>query len=80
MVCGAYQIAGHNQSPLGNFAVTSTFPYVMVFLPTVVRRAERTGGIRSPSVLLLRIEQLDIDVDVQLPSPPALVKFRVYPL
>lgn len=73
----AYQIAGQSQSPLGNLAVTSTFPYLMVFLPMVVRRADRTGGIRLPRVSLLWIEQLEMSVEVQLPSPPALVRLRV---
>ena len=71
-----YQIAGHSQSPFGNFAVTSTFPYLIVFLPAVVSLADRTGGIRLPSVALLLIEQLAISLEVQLPSPSALVKFR----
>lgn len=51
-----YQIAGHIQSPLGSFATTSTLPYLMVFLPDVVRRAERTGGMVVPSEELLLME------------------------
>lgn len=38
-----YQMAGHNQSPLGIRADTSTRPYLIVFLPAVVSRADRTG-------------------------------------
>lgn len=52
----AYQIAGQSQSPCGIFATTSTFPYLIIFLPCVVRRAERTGGIIAPVVQLLRSE------------------------
>ena len=60
--------------------MTSTLPYLMVFLPTVVMRADRTGGMSLPSVSLLRMEQLELAEEVQLPSPPALVRLSVYPL
>lgn len=51
-----YQIAGHNQSPLGSFATTSTLPYLMVFLPAVVIRADWMGGIVAPVDELLLTE------------------------
>jgi hypothetical protein len=40
-----YQSAGQSQSPAGILAVISTFPYLIVFFPFVLRRAERTGGM-----------------------------------
>lgn len=45
MYVSTYQSAGQSQSPFGIFAVISTLPYLMVFFPLVLRRAERTGGI-----------------------------------
>lgn len=72
-----HQSAGQSQSPSGIFAVISTFPYLIVFFPLVFRRAERTGGMVYPSVLLLWITQLNGLVDVQLPSA---VRFTVKPL
>jgi hypothetical protein len=56
-VCGpytpTYQIDGQSQSPLGNFATTSTLPYFIATLPAVVNRAERTGFMIVPFVELL---------------------------
>lgn len=71
--CLAYQIAGHSQSPLGSFATTSTLPYLMVFLPAVVKRAERIGGMTVPIDALLWTAQA-VPVLVQVPS---LVRFKV---
>lgn len=73
----AYQIAGHNQSPFGSFATTSTLPYLIVFLPCVVILADRTGGMVVPNELLLLIEQAVWSVLVHV---PAVVRFKVYPL
>ena len=50
---GINQMAGQSQSPMGSLAVTSMRPYFMVFLAWVVRRAERTGLMIVPEVLLL---------------------------
>ena len=49
----------------------------MDFFPFVFRRAERTGGIILPVVILELIEQELALVDVQVPS---VVRLRVYPL
>lgn len=73
MRCLAYQIAGHSQSPLGSFATTSTFPYLMVFFPAVVNRADWIGGMVVPIEELLRIAQA-VPVLVQVPSE---VRFKV---
>jgi ABC-type anion transport system duplicated permease subunit len=48
----------------------------MVFLPAVVKRADRMGGIVAPVVSLLLIEQA-VPVLVHVPS---VVRFSVYPL
>jgi hypothetical protein len=79
-VCANLQIAGHSQSPAGIFATTSTRPYLVLFLPLVLIRADRTGGIMTLRVLLEWTEHCELEVPVQLPSPPALVRLRVYPL
>jgi hypothetical protein len=80
MLCGDSQIAGQSQSPIGSLAVTSTRPYLMVFLPFVVSLADRTGGIMFPSVELEVMEQEDDTLVVQEPSPPAAVMLSVCPL
>jgi hypothetical protein len=81
---GTYQIAGHSQSPAGSLATTSTRPYLIVFFPAVVSRAERTGLMICPVVALLRIEHLETvgtrfetrwSVLVQVPS---VVRLSVY--
>ena len=68
------QIAGQIQSPLGSLATTSTLPYRMPFLPLVVRRAERTGGIMDP---FLGSDVLMHDVLVLLVQEPSLVRSSV---
>jgi hypothetical protein len=67
-------MAGQSQSPFGIFATTSMRPYVIVFLPDVVRRADLTGFIMMPDELLLVVTQAEASVEVQFPS---LVKFKV---
>jgi hypothetical protein len=52
----------------------------MVFLPFVVSLADRTGGIMFPSVELEVMEQEDVTLVVQEPSPPAAVMLSVCPL
>jgi hypothetical protein len=49
----------------------------MDLLPFVFKRAERTGLITVSSVLFERTEQASLVVPVQVPSPPALVRFSV---
>jgi hypothetical protein len=63
-----YQMAGHSQSPAGSFATTSTLPYLIVLVPLVVRRADRTGGMIVPVEELLKAAQLAFVVPVQVPS------------
>ena len=74
---GIIQMAGQSQSPCGNLATTSILPYRIDFLPRVFSLAERTGGIMVPSVEFDRIAQELTDVEVQVPSPPSLVRFRL---
>jgi hypothetical protein len=75
-------IAGQSQSPAGNFAVTSILPYLIDFLPRVVRRADLTGGIMDLVVEFDAIEQVCgyvalVAFAVQEASPPELVRFSV---
>lgn len=71
-----YQIAGHSHCPGGILATTSTRPYLMVFLPLVVIRAERTGLIIVEVVALLVLTQSVevVSLEVQV---PAAVRLRV---
>lgn len=69
-------MAGQSQSPRGILATTSTLPYLILFFPLVVSLALRTGGIDTPSVLLLRTAHEPASVLVHVPS---LVRFNVYP-
>jgi hypothetical protein len=77
---GDSQIAGQIQSPCGSFAVTSTRPYLILFLPLVFSRADRTGGNME------FVDRLDFMkhslgfVPVHASSPLALVKLRDAPL
>ena len=72
-----YQIDGQSQSPFGILATTSTRPYFSDTLPAVVRRAERTGLIIVPFVVLLTMTHWMSAGEVQVPSA---VKFKVEPL
>jgi hypothetical protein len=74
------QMAGHSQSPSGIFASISIRPYLMNFFPFVINLADLTGGIMVPRVLFERMAQEIVAVEVQLPSPPILVKLRLWPL
>jgi hypothetical protein len=74
---GHLQRAGHSQSPLAILATISTRPYLILFLPFVVRRAERTGGMIVPSVALDLAPHEVYSVAVQDPSPPDLVMLSV---
>jgi hypothetical protein len=67
-------MAGQSQSPTSIFATTSTLPYLSVFLPLVVNRAERTGLMISPVVLLLLMEQ-EVYGSVDVHSP-VVVRFK----
>ena len=40
---GNMKILGHNQSPVGNLAFTSTFPYLILTVFLVINRADMTG-------------------------------------
>jgi hypothetical protein len=51
----------------------------MLFFPLVLRRADRTGGRIAFDEALDLAEHSFGFVPVQLPSPPALVRFRVNP-
>jgi len=48
---GSIHTAGHNQSPLGNFAFISTLPYLMPTLPLVLILALMTGLTTVPHAL-----------------------------
>jgi hypothetical protein len=71
------QSAGHSQSPCAIFATISTRPYLIPFLPFVVKRAERTGGMIEPRVALDFTPHALKSVDVQEPSPSEEVIFSV---
>ena len=67
-------MAGQSQSPTGIFATASTLPYLSVFLPLVVNRAEQTGFMISPVVLLLLMEH-EVYGSVEVHSP-VVVRFK----
>jgi hypothetical protein len=50
LACDTEQWCGVNLPPLAAFATTSTRPYLILFFPFVVSRAERTGGMMVPKV------------------------------
>ena len=52
----------------------------MLFLPCVVIRAERTGGMIDFKVLFDLTEHFVLVLPVHEPSPPALVRLSVNPL
>lgn len=74
---GSVHSAGQSQSPFAILATISTRPYLMLFLPFVVMRAERTGGITLPSVELDLTPHAATSVDVHEPSPSDFVILSV---
>ena len=63
---GSIQIAGHSQSPAGNFAVTSTRPYLILAPALVLMRADLTGLTIVPLVVLVVATQLKNWSDVHV--------------
>jgi hypothetical protein len=78
------QIAGHSQSPLGILAITSTRPYLIATLPLVVKRADLTGFMMSPVVMLLVLahglahQSCVATSSVPEVHVPSAVRFTVY--
>ena len=66
-------MAGHNQSPAGIFATTSTRPYLIPACPLVLIRPDLTGFIIVWLVAFVASQQLYHRSDVQEPSA---VKFK----
>src|ERR1700753_2143326 len=73
---GNIQIAGHNQSPAGSWAVTSIRPN-LIFAPTfVLIRPDLTGLMIEPLVMLVELMQSVHLFEEQMPS---LVRFKMLP-
>lgn len=68
---GSIQIAGQSQSPAGNFAVTSTLPYLIDAL--VLKRADLTGLTIVPFVTSVVATQLFHVSEEQVPSLSRLI-------
>ena len=64
---GSIQIEGHNQSPWGSFATTSTLPYWMLWLCFVEMRALMTGLITTPAVSFETAPQPEVELDAVQP-------------
>ena len=70
---GSIQTAGHNQSPTGSFAVTSTRPYLILAPAFVLMRADLTGLTIVPLVVLVVATQLMNWFDVHVLSLSRLI-------
>lgn len=66
LLTGSIMIDGHSQSPAGNFARTSTRPYLMLMDFLVLSRADLTGFTMVPFVVFVVATQSDHRFEVQL--------------
>ncbi len=73
LLTGNIQIAGHNQSPTGIFAVTCTRPYLMVPPALLLIRPDFTGCTIALEDLLVMVTQLSRRSEVQVPSAVRLI-------
>jgi hypothetical protein len=65
---GCRDILGQSQSPVGNRATTSTFPYRIFIDIRVVSRADMTGLMTVSCEVLDTATHWETLVDVQVPS------------